>query len=251
MESGATHLMMMDNDIGFKPEDVTKMMGSNLEFVAGVYPRKQIEWGKVAAAVKAGVPEEELHEWSCSFIYNTVPDNAGGNNAIEMEGIGNFVEIEEVGTGFMIMKRSVIEKMLAAYSNEMAYVTDYDPRGVTHHMVFACGADPACEYEQAKAALLKAAVEFASAGEANVYAACERYTAACNDNASHGRYLTEDYRMCRLWRMLGGKIYAAVEVDLNHVGGMTFSGRFRHDMKRVVDGDSPESGSTKDQSGST
>jgi len=61
--------------------------------------------------------------------------------------------------------------------------------------------------------------------------------------------LTEDYRMCRLWRMLGGKIYAMVGCDLNHIGQFTFSGRLRHDLKRVVDGESPESGSTKDQSG--
>jgi len=248
LESGATHLMMLDNDIEFRPTDVTKMLMADLDFVSGVYPRKQIEWGKVAAAVKMGVAEDKLHEWSCSFIYNTVVNNEGGNNAISKEGLGDFVEIEEVGTGFMIIKRSVIEKMLKAYEHEMAYITDYDPRDVVHHMVFACGADPACEYEKAKAALLKAALDADGRKPDTLYDACSRYRAACNDNASHGRYLTEDYRMCRLWRMLGGKIYAMVDCDLNHIGNMTFTGRFRHDMRRV-DGDSPESGSTKDQSG--
>ena len=235
LQSKATHLMMMDNDIGFRPEDITKMLGSNLEFVAGAYSRKQMEWGKIAAAVKAGVPEGELHEWSTSFIYNTVADCDGGSNAISMENIGDFVQVEEIGTGFMIMKRSVIERMIEAYRNEIQYVTDYEPRGDVHHMVFACGSDPACEYEQAKAALLKTVKELPELlATDELYDACSRYQKACKAGSEAvGRYLTEDYRMCRMWRMLGGKIWLYVECDLNHIGSFTFSGRVRHDLKRA------------------
>lgn len=256
LKSKATHLMMLDNDLGFNPNDVVKMVASNLDFVAGAYPRKQVEWAQVEAAVRQGVPAEKLHEWACSFIYNTVVDNDGGNNAIEAPGLGTFIEIEEIGTGFMVMKRSVIEKMIAAYKNEMAYVTDYEPRGEIHHMVFACGSDPRCKYEQAKEALLRQAIEFGKlpdctpADVQKLFDVAVGYSRACEDPAGFGRYLTEDYRMCRLWRMLGGKIYLFIECDLDHIGGMTFQGRVRHLLRKVDTADS-KSDPTKDQRGSS
>lgn len=250
LASGASHLMMLDSDIEFRPDDVSRMIGSNLDFVAGAYPRKQIEWQQVYDAVKAGVQPDKLHEHSCSFIYNTIVNNDGGNNAISVDGIGDFVEIEEVGTGFMIVKRAVIEKMIAAYGNEMAYVTDYEPRGEIHHMVFACGSDPRSEYEQAKAALLKAAsrAETADHYQSNLLCAADRFRAVNADTKSVGRYLTEDYRMCRLWRMLGGRIYLIVDCPLNHIGPMTFSGRINHQLRKVEEAPK-ESDPTKDQSG--
>lgn len=245
MESGATHLLMLDNDLEFRPDDVTRMIGANQDFVAGAYPRKQIEWEQVYNAVQAGVKADKLHEHSCSFIYNTIVNNEGGNNAISLEGLGDFVEIEEVGTGFMLIKRCVIERMIAAYGNEMAYVTDYEPRGEIHHMIFACGADPRCEYELAKAALLKAA----NGDGGSLADAAARFAEVSKTTKTVGRYLTEDYRMCRLWRMLGGKIWMMVDCPLNHIGTMTFSGRINHTLRKVEDAPT-KSESTKDQSGS-
>lgn len=252
LESGATHLLMLDNDLAFRPNDVTRMIASNLDFVAGAYPRKQIDWQQVYDAVKNGVPADKLHEHSCSFIYNTIVDNGGGSNAISLSGLGDFVEIEEVGTGFMLVKRSVIEKMIAAYGNEMAYLTDYEPRGEIHHMVFACGADPKCEYELAKAELLKAAASSEQTQlpwTKELQATAERYRKACKDTSTVGRYLTEDYRMCRLWRLLGGKIYLMTDCPLDHFGPMAFTGRIGHFLRKATEADTT-SDPTKDQSGS-
>jgi hypothetical protein len=38
------------------------------------------------------------------------------------------------------------------------------------------------------------------------------------------RLLSEDYHFCRIWRLQGGKIYAAPWMDLGHVGSYVFSG---------------------------
>jgi len=39
-----------------------------------------------------------------------------------------------------------------------------------------------------------------------------------------GRYLSEDYALCRLWRDIGGKVFADLECKLNHLGQHMFRG---------------------------
>lgn len=38
------------------------------------------------------------------------------------------------------------------------------------------------------------------------------------------RYLSEDFAFCYRWRQLGGKIFVAAEIDLDHVGSFTWNG---------------------------
>ncbi len=51
-----------------------------------------------------------------------------------------------------------------------------------------------------------------------------RFFATSVDPAS-GVLLSEDYHFCRLWRDVGGKIWAAPWVNLSHVGTYIFEGR--------------------------
>lgn len=39
------------------------------------------------------------------------------------------------------------------------------------------------------------------------------------------RLLSEDYHFCRIWRLTGGKVYAAPWVELGHVGSYLFDGK--------------------------
>ena len=45
------------------------------------------------------------------------------------------------------------------------------------------------------------------------------------------RYLSEDYRFCRLWQKLGGEIWLDPKTELNHVGTYTFEGN----VKQIID----------------
>ena len=59
MRSDCTHLMFIDADIGFDPNDVLAMAaiaepGSDKEIVCGPYPKKTIAWEKVKRAVDKG-----------------------------------------------------------------------------------------------------------------------------------------------------------------------------------------------------
>jgi len=117
MQTGCTHLMFIDADIGFRPEDILKMAESDKDIIAGLYPRKEIDWGMVAAAVRRGVPDGELHLHTGALVVNTW----AGEQPIEALHPGDDpVEVESVGTGFMLIKREVLEVVaggVATYLN--------------------------------------------------------------------------------------------------------------------------------------
>jgi len=39
-----------------------------------------------------------------------------------------------------------------------------------------------------------------------------------------GHYLSEDYFFCDLWQKIGGKVYANLSINLNHIGNETYKG---------------------------
>ena len=53
-DPSATHLLFVDADIGFTPEQVFRLIESGADVVAGVYPIKRVNWEKAARAIQAG-----------------------------------------------------------------------------------------------------------------------------------------------------------------------------------------------------
>ncbi|HTD00475.1 MAG TPA: hypothetical protein VK734_22250, partial [Bradyrhizobium sp.] len=49
-DPAATHLLFVDADIGFAPEQVFRLIESGADVVAGVYPIKRINWEKARRA---------------------------------------------------------------------------------------------------------------------------------------------------------------------------------------------------------
>src|SRR5271157_4840807 len=43
-ETKATHLLFVDSDIGFKPEQVFRLLDFDADFTAAAYPVKAIDW---------------------------------------------------------------------------------------------------------------------------------------------------------------------------------------------------------------
>lgn len=102
INSDCTHLMFIDADIGFNPEDVFKLLDRNLDIVCGGYPCKAIDWNYVHKAAINGVPPEGLSSFASPYIYNKV-ENAEANDEL--------LEVIEAGTGFMLIKRNVFEQL--------------------------------------------------------------------------------------------------------------------------------------------
>ena len=107
LESQATHLMWIDADIGFRPMDILTMLIADKDILCGVYPRKEIDWARVARAVEAGVPPEELSNFAGTFAIKTLDSLAEGDEG-DPEGL---FEIEAGGTGFMLIKRGVFDAL--------------------------------------------------------------------------------------------------------------------------------------------
>src|ERR1700746_31281 len=55
-DPAATHLLFVDADIGFTPDQVFRLIESGADVVAGVYPIKRVNWDKARRAIEAGRP---------------------------------------------------------------------------------------------------------------------------------------------------------------------------------------------------
>jgi hypothetical protein len=139
LASQATHLMFVDADIGFKPEDIVEMVKRDVDICCGLYPKKEIHWGRVAEAVSKGVPQDQLKDHTGTFVVNLV-----GNERQEVK-INELMEISNGGTGFMLIKREVFEALadkVPEYNNDMylAVDTERKPRIIKEY--FATSIDP-------------------------------------------------------------------------------------------------------------
>lgn len=102
----ATHMMFIDADIEFDPMDIVHMINADLDVIGGVYPKKRIAWNRVRAAVEAGVPDDKLELHTGDMVINMLADAREATvKATEP------FEVKGVGTGFMLIKKSVFERL--------------------------------------------------------------------------------------------------------------------------------------------
>lgn len=105
LQSPCTHLFFIDADIGFRPFDAIKMIRADCDIIAGVYPKKDINWPAVGAAARNGVPDMELVKYTGDFVINV--DNAPPEG-FTVPTDDPFV-VRNAGTGLMLIKRRVFE----------------------------------------------------------------------------------------------------------------------------------------------
>ena len=115
------------------------------------------------------------------FVFNPVPGT-------EKFSVAEPVEVLEIGTGFMLIKREVFGRFKDAYP-ELRYRPDH-------------------------------------VGQANFDGT--RYIHAYFDTViDHGRsdrYLSEDYMFCQWWRNMGGQIWLCPWMRTHHIGTYAFTG---------------------------
>jgi len=70
MKTDCTHLMFVDADIRFNPNDVLTMLEADKEIICGIYPKKEINWNQVHKAALEGVPPEKLKFYTGAFVVN-------------------------------------------------------------------------------------------------------------------------------------------------------------------------------------
>jgi hypothetical protein len=180
--SDCTHLLFLDSDISFDPRDVVAMLALDKDVVGGPYPKKAIKWKNVKKAIEKN-PEMEpqlLEKVAGDFVFNPV------KGTLQFS-VTEPLEVLEIGTGFMLVKREVFPKWEAAYP-EFRYKPDHV--GQAHFD-----------------------------GTRYIHA----YFDTVIDKVSE-RYLSEDYMFCQWWRNIGGKIHLCPWVKTAHIGTYHFQG---------------------------
>lgn len=114
--SNADFLLFIDADIQFRPEDVLMMMSYDKDVICGPYPKKHINWPIIIAATKNGMDDPVyLEKLVGEYVFSTIDSETK---------IEEIVRVAEAGTGMMLIKRSVFEKMKEAFPDN-AYVSDH------------------------------------------------------------------------------------------------------------------------------
>ena len=114
-----THLMFIDADIKFNPQDIIKMIEADKDIICGIYPKKEINWQTVRKAMDAGVPDSELKNHTGNFVVNLV----NYEETVTVP-IGEPLEIWNGGTGFMLIKREVYEGLVGKLPTYLNNVMD-------------------------------------------------------------------------------------------------------------------------------
>lgn len=172
-----THLLFIDADITFEPEQVMRLLRAGKDFAAAFYPLKAVDWDAVPKRVVGGEP---LRSAGLSYV-GTLLDLP------ERRTDGDFATARYAGTGFQLIKRTVLERLVAAH-----------PELHFDAVHARAGSVPA---------------------SANLYALFD-----CLIDPDTGVYLSEDYAFCRRWLAIGGEIWLDLKSRLSHTGVETFVG---------------------------
>src|SRR5580698_3905634 len=157
-----THFLFVDADIGFTPEQVFRLIESGADVVAGVYPIKRVNWDKAKRVIESRRPKVQ----SAALDYVLEIDDP--DRVVVVNG---FTRVRYAGTGFLMIRRHVFEKMCAH--------PDY-----------------------ASLQFFREHSLDALAGSPNRFALFE-----CMIDPATGTYLSEDFAFCKRWTDIGGEIW--------------------------------------------
>jgi hypothetical protein len=180
LERDADYLMFIDADITFPKDAIPALLLADKDVVCGVYSKKEIAWDSVSRAAQAG--KSNLAEYSGSFVLNMI-EAQGEHAEVDDSGV---IEVRHGGTGFMLIKRSVLEKL-----------KDHVP---TYR---------------------RTSFRDQETGE-YIHPVTHQFFDTSIDGT--GALLSEDYHFCELWRKHGGKIHVNPAIKLEHTGTYVFGG---------------------------
>jgi hypothetical protein len=163
LKTDHTKLLFIDSDIGFEPENIWRLLRKNEDVVLAPYVLKNF----------SGVEKKDF------ILHYENPEN------IKVQADG-FAEINAGPAGFMMIDRSVFEKLHEAYPEKKVVMRHVIQGKVTE--------DP--EYYT--------------------------YFDCINEKGQAGS--GEDISFCKIWKDIGGKIFCDTEAKLTHCGTRQFSG---------------------------
>jgi hypothetical protein len=186
LQSNYTRLLFIDADIEFQVEDVLKLIAHNKDVCVGAYPKKGVNWQRIREAVmtngNAPMDDRSIAASGSDYAINFKFVNADLKQIAIENGV---IKLHDGATGFMMIKREAIDKMIVAYP-ELKYNNDLNTPPDLQDFFYAffdTMIDP-----------------------------------------KDRRYLSEDYTFSRRWQDIGGDIWLDPSISLNHFGSFNFQG---------------------------
>jgi hypothetical protein len=182
-------MLFIDSDIHFNPQDVIALLAMDKEVSGGPYPKKAIKWKSVKTAVTKNpdIDPGMLEKVTGDYVFNPVKGTAQFS-------VTEPLEVMEIGTGFMMIKRDVFKKMQEAYP-----MIRYKPDHVGQ-------------------------AHFDGSRYIHAYFDTVIDTKESITGGGSDRYLSEDYMFCQMWRKIGGAIHLCPWMKTSHIGTYHFQG---------------------------
>ena len=181
------YLLFIDSDISFKSETIFKMIDADKDLIACPYPMKLFEtdrmWKNIKETDRVKSKEDLLPS---GYMY---PIKLGSNELIVDKGV---MQVTHAPTGCMLIKRNVIDKLIAKHPELEIYqptvINGKETKKENFYNLFDTLHDPETK-----------------------------------------RYFGEDFGFCQRWTDIGGKVYVYVMDHISHIGDHEYCGRF-YDM---------------------
>ena len=187
--SECTHMLFLDSDINFDPRDVIALLALDKDVIGGPYPKKAIKWKSVKTALTKNpdIDSQILDKLTGDYVFNPVKGTAQFK-------VTEPLEVLEIGTGFMMIKRDVFVQMEKQYPS-IRYRPDHVGQS---------------NFDGSR---------YIHAFFDTVIDTKDSITGGGSD-----RYLSEDYMFCQMWRKMGGQIWLCPWMKTAHIGTYHFQG---------------------------
>lgn len=184
-----SHILFIDSDITWKPIDIFKLILSEKSLIGGIYPLKRYQWKNCL-----DINQEFLDAKNNSYLKDVVSDDDAIRSKLLKFNVNyledtlriekNIGKVRHIATGFMMMRRSLIENMFIAYpstkySDDVGFLTENENKYA--YALFDCGVED-------------------------------------------GHYLSEDWMFCNRWRKMNEDVFVDISIDFAHTGMEDFSG---------------------------
>jgi hypothetical protein len=171
-----SHILFIDADIEFNPHDVLKMLNNNKPVICSGYPQKWLNFNKIISLLKRNsIPHNPLELCTNQSVH-----------LIKEQPISELMLAKYCTTGFLLIKKNVIEQMILAYPNRK-FINDVDGYNLSNKDFFY-----------------------------------NLFTVEINNDTK--RYESEDYGFSKLWNDIGGEIYILTNISLKHFGWFGYPG---------------------------
>jgi hypothetical protein len=193
-----THILFIDNDISWDPVSILKLLLADKHIVGGVYPLKNYNWNKLIKDPLNPYNSNIVQQWvetkNKSQLKNILSDEECVQNKLLNYNVNylsnvlsienNLSKVKHTATGFMLIKRETISKMMEAFPSTK-YVDDVNflipEENKYAYALFDCGVE-------------------------------------------EGHYFSEDWLFCDRWTKMGGDVFIDVTINLSHTGIEDYKG---------------------------